>query len=369
MAPSKQLAALIFSLEDADSPFERMHRLALAWRSIRELSRQERVELARHAGFDGAEELLERLAARSGGLAPAVLLEAIDSARKADPSKLKALFAGLREPGKRGRMLADTLLAMGRAAAEELGLEETEEEGPEASDQERALTTESAPNEPAATEEEPALEPGPQYRPSAAVQEATEIPTVAREDEELPQRAADQPPAAQDEGPDDERDEAAGAGRGTSAAGPEIVPESAGAEGAAHEPRVEVGTVPEPGASTLEPGELEESAGADRLLARLLRLRSQAPMGGTGAELERLLAGFPRGWPRRRALSALIENGAVGSASLALDLVAELDAERDRAWCLGLVVRTWQLTDSESERALALVSSPSRRRRLLRSSE
>ncbi|MCG6964115.1 MAG: hypothetical protein LJE95_12695, partial [Acidobacteria bacterium] len=100
MVPSKQLAALIFSLEDADSPFERMHQLALAWRSIRELSRQERLELARHAGFDGAEELVERLAARSGGLAPAFLLEAIESARKADPSKLRALFAGLRDPAR-----------------------------------------------------------------------------------------------------------------------------------------------------------------------------------------------------------------------------------------------------------------------------
>jgi hypothetical protein len=363
VVPSKQLAALIFSLEDADSPFERMHQLALAWRSIRELSRQERLELARHAGFDGAEELVERLAARSGGLAPALLLEAIESARKADPSKLRALFAGLRDPARRGQVLADTLRAAGQAAAGEFGLEEIEEETEEASEQGVAVESDAEPAEAPTMEGTTVAEPELQDRPPGAASEAIRTPATAPAAED---RTPVVVPAAPAHEPGEERQEAVVPGPETEAAGPDLVPESVDTEVGARVAAVELRPVSKPVAATLEPMQLVQAAGAHHLVARLLRVRSQAPRDRTGAEVERVLAGFPTGWPQRRALCALIESGVVGSASLALDLVSGLGAERDRVWCLGLVMRTWSLTDAEFQRALALVASPSTRRRLLR---
>lgn len=371
MAPSDQLAALIFSLEAADSPFERMHQLALAWRSIRELSRQERLELARHAGFDGAEELVERLAARSGGLAPAVLLEAIESARKADPSKLKAVFAGLRDRSTRGQVLADTLRAVGRAAAGQVGLGETEQEEAGASEQTEPTRTrtdaDAEPSLPPVPRPIPDAEPEPGPSHQVPVSQADEVlVAVAPEAEEASVLPGDQPSPPPDEGPELERIESVEpepdvevGPRGGGLAAVEI-------DAAPRDATPEARFVPEPVTSAIGAEEIVYASGGDRLLPRLMRLRREATTSWAGADLERLLAGFPDGWPRRRALSALIEGRVVDSAAHALDLVVGLAAERDRAWCLGLLLRTLDLTDPEMERALGLVSSPSRRRRLRR---
>jgi len=387
VAPSKQLAALIFSLEEADSPFERMHQLGLAWRSIRELSRQERLELARHAGFDGAEELVERLAARSGGLAPAVLLEAIESARQADPSKLKALFAGLRDPARRGQVLADTLRAVGRAAAERLAGEDAEEgeggkaadarqpaesdaniELPESESESESESEAEADVEaaaPLAPEQAETLESLPEIPHPATCAEPTEAPAATPASPEAPLVLLHRGPGVSHLEAAGEVPETVGAGDGGK------VPRSGAEAGAG---KGEAGRVD----TTVDREEVSgsavasdaakragEIAGEPRLLARLLRLRQAAAGGLADPDLGQLLAGFPPGWPRRRALSALIEGGSVSSAALALDLVAELGLERDRGWCLALVLRTWDLSVAELDRALALVSSPARRRRLL----
>jgi len=382
VAPSKQLAALIFSLEEADSPFERMHQLGLAWRSIRELSRQERLELARHAGFDGAEELVERLAARSGGLAPAVLLEAIESARQADPSKLKALFAGLRDPARRGQVLADTLRAVGRAATERLAGEDAEEgEGGKAADARQPAESDAnielpeseseseseadvEPAAPLAPEQAATLESLPEIPRQATCAEQTEGPAATSASPEAPLVLLHRGPGISHLEAASEVPETVGAGDGGK------VPRSKAEAGAGKGEARRVGTAvdqAEVSGSAVASDAAKragEIAGEPRLLARLLRLRRTAAGGLADPDLGQLLAGFPPGWPRRRALSALIEGGSVCSAALALDLVAELGLERDRGWCLGLVLRTWDLSVAELDRALALVSSPARRRRL-----
>ena len=71
MSVSDQLTAMIFELRSAGSPLAKAKAIARAWRMVRRLSPGDRRILAEEAGFDGAEELLESLAAKSGGVGAA----------------------------------------------------------------------------------------------------------------------------------------------------------------------------------------------------------------------------------------------------------------------------------------------------------
>ena len=61
MSNQRKLTALLHELQNARSPLAQARVLARAWRTVRELSPTDRRLLARHAGFDGAEEILEGL--------------------------------------------------------------------------------------------------------------------------------------------------------------------------------------------------------------------------------------------------------------------------------------------------------------------
>ena len=92
MSSQRKLNALLFELQTARSPLQQAKTMARAWRTIRELSPTDRRLLARHAGFAGAEEMLEGLASRKGGLAPAALLGALSKARDADGTTVSLVF-------------------------------------------------------------------------------------------------------------------------------------------------------------------------------------------------------------------------------------------------------------------------------------
>ena len=62
------------------------------------------------------------------------------------------------------------------------------------------------------------------------------------------------------------------------------------------------------------------------------------------------LAGFPDGWPRRRAIDALVERGVEGGLDALLALVETLGSPADRRWCARRAARTHGL-DREAERA------------------
>lgn len=90
MASTTELAALIHQLRGA-SKLQRLKLLALAWRQLRALSAYDLKVLAREAGIEGLERLLEELRDREG-INPAALLRAIEQAVNADPSALRALL-------------------------------------------------------------------------------------------------------------------------------------------------------------------------------------------------------------------------------------------------------------------------------------
>jgi hypothetical protein len=106
MNTERKLSALLHELQHARSPLAQARVLARAWRTVRELSPTDRRLLARHAGFEGAEEVLEGLSQRKGGLAPAMLLRVLANARATDGSAVSELLAAFRDPLRRGEAVS-----------------------------------------------------------------------------------------------------------------------------------------------------------------------------------------------------------------------------------------------------------------------
>ncbi len=106
MSVQRQLNALLFELQTAQSPLAQAKILARSWRTLRDLSPTDRRLLARHAGFDGAEQVLEGLATRKKGFAPAALLQMLNTARATDGATVAGILAGLRDPLQREETVA-----------------------------------------------------------------------------------------------------------------------------------------------------------------------------------------------------------------------------------------------------------------------
>jgi len=354
MSAQRKLNALLFELQTAQTPLARARVLARSWRTLRELSPTDRKLLARHAGFDGAEELLEGLAKRKGGWGPAMLMEVLGNARSADASTVSEIVRGLRTPGlrkdalRRGADFAAELLAepeevqpvdgdgpaddgvVGEEPAEEAQLPQKVEPVvpvPVAVPDESLKTDEVLAVEPATAAKVPALEP------ENEIESETEpLPEPESVRVPHPSRSAAVDWSRWDVAPD--------AVSGEAAAG--VV---------AHKPIARA-----PGAS------------GRTTLAVLANLRRELSnlRGASVDRLRVLLAELPEGWARRRALAALLEGGVPADAGDALELIADFDRELDRRWCLGVLARRGDLEGAALDRGLDLLSSPSARRRILR---
>ena len=147
---------------------------------FRGMSPAERVQLAAGLGVDRAEELVEKLARRKGGLAPTVLLEAVHSAKAAEPAKLRSLLMGLKDREQRREILTEGLKTVGERVVEELA-----EEAPEPADTvpaapppppQQVAVGESAPEAPVQAPPVAAVEePPPEPEPPAAGAEAEAV--------------------------------------------------------------------------------------------------------------------------------------------------------------------------------------------------
>ena len=345
MKPSDQLNTLLFELGRASSPLERARIAVRSWRALRRLSPWERKVLAREAGFEGAEELLEGLTTGGGGFSPAAVMQALAKIRGQDPALLSHLVADLRDPEKR----EEAVLRGIDLAAElvEPVPEETYEEEAEPGVEEDA--------------DSPAVEALAALR---ALDDAEEDEDAEVEAEDLPQ-LEDEPEVVVEE----------------------VTPESAPVP-SPPEPVVDwsrwerAATVTAVASSPAEAkgpatdrsprreGEqnlLATTLKAERsVLGRLQLLRRE--LGGLGGArigaVRRLLEAFPESWARRRALNALFEAGIPAKPNEALDLVAELDSELDRRWCLGTLANRGELQGRTLDRALELLTSPASRRRV-----
>jgi hypothetical protein len=348
MNTERKLSALLHELQHARSPLAQARVLARAWRTVRELSPTDRRLLARHAGFEGAEEVLEGLSQRKGGLAPAMLLRVLANARATDGSAVSELLAAFRDPLRRGEAvsqgaeLASDLLSgpeaeevraeVGEALEELQAVEETiVEPEPETTD------ADIAEQEP--VDEDQGIEPAPEPEPETDSAHATE---PEPEPEPVPP-----PPPVVDWG---RLQSASESSRPAPTPRPELRPSVSDVGSRPFEARVIMGAM---GAA---PSVLSQ--------LRVLQRELSGFKGSSVATLRELIEAFPDGWARRRALCALFEEGIPAESHDALELVSCLDRELDRRWCLGLLAHRGKLRGSVLTRALDLVASPYGKRRL-----
>lgn len=302
--PNVAVLDVILQLREAKSPLARVRVIARAWRVVRGLTPKQRYEVAAQLGLDGADDLVEAIAAHQGTAPPAELMVAVNEVQKMDPAILKSIAARVRDPKQRGGALKQGLQAIETALA-----------GPP------PVPSPAPPSPPPASVPAPA--PAPPPAPLAPV--APLAPTAAPIPVSPPAPPAPPPPPSSP-------------------------------------PKPEPVRVPEPVRSSLA-GRL----GAERVLTtrfRHLRRQLDSLSRLSAAELREILEAFPDGWARRRALSELIEAGVPESTADALSLIDVLQSPGDRAWCLGTLAHARSHSSEERSALLQAAATPAGRRRL-----
>jgi len=350
MSTQRQLTALLHELQHARSPLAQARVLARGWRTVRQLSPTDRRLLARHAGFEGAEDILEGISQRKGGLAPAMLLRVLANARGTDGSTVSELLAAFRDPQRRdevfsrGADLASELLAEPELddgpeeiveAIEELqAVEESIIETPE--EALAALNALDAEQLDFAENSEPAPEPETHFKDEA---EKESFPT--------PEPEPPQPSPVVDWSRWHD---------GTASRRPAPVPRE--------EIRPSVSDV---GTRRFEARAVMGAMGAEQSVFSQLRVLRRELAGFRGSSIDtlrELIENFPDGWARRRAVCALLDSGIPSDTGEALELVASLGREHDRRWCFGILARRGDLHGADLNRALDLLDSEFSKRRL-----
>ena len=308
LVPPNLAAELIAQLREARSPLARIRVVTRAWRLLRNLSRQDRLAIAAQIGLEGADDLVEAIAAHQGTTPPTELIGAINNLQQVDPATLKSLATKVQDPRQRGQVVAQGLKAVGAALA-----------GP--------------PQAPAAAPPPP---PKPAPPPVAAKPAAAPAPVPA------PAPVAVKPPEP-----------------------PKPV-------AAAPPPPAPVPVAPPPPAKPPEPPAPVRSPLVEGLAAvpaltarfRLLRRRIAEVRRLSSADLRSLLEAFPDGWARRRALVDLIEAGVPERAADVLSLLDALQSPGDRSWCLGTLADARKLSPDERTALLQAAPTAAGRRRL-----
>ncbi len=341
-----ELLGLVRQIEAAGSPLERLRLLALAWRTVRGLSSAERAELTARLGVEGASELVERLARRSGGLAPTALLEAVHAARDMDDADVVRVVRDLGDPQHREEAVRHGL----EAVAEHLG--EAAAAGDEAAD-------------PDPTDDD-GLPPVPVAPPfSGDEKTSAELPPqeAAPHPEIPPPPSADArsetiPPAPPPSRPPSEAPVTAAARRPPRGERPAPAPRQAPAAA-----RSSPWTRPSPTPSADPTSRVERLPLVDRMReARSVLVESGASLDGAG--LGRLLDTLPEGWPRRRILAAALRLGLPPSLGEALRLVDGQPTAAARRWCLAALVEGRTLEGTRRDAVLELAGSVLERRRI-----
>ncbi len=331
--PNRAVLDLILQVREAKSPLARVRVIARAWRVVRGLTPRQRYEVAAQLGLDGADDLIEAIAAHQGTAPPADLMAAVNEVQKMDPATLKAIAARVRDPKQRGGALKQGLQAIEAALA---GPPPAPPAGVKAPDKApppppAPVTAQPATSWPLREAPAPPPPPPPAPAPPPAAPAAPVVPVVPVA---APVPAPPPIPAAPPVPPP--------------ALAPPLKPEPV--------------RVPAPVRSALA-----ERLGAERVLTtRFRHLRRQLdPLRRlSAAELREVLETFPDGWARRRALSELIAAGVPESTADALSLIDVLQSPGDRAWCLGTLAHTRIHSSEERSALLQAAATPAGRRRL-----
>jgi len=356
------LSALIFELQRARSPAEKARALARAWRTVRGLKTAERQLLAREVGFDGAEELIEGLADKGGGVfAPAAVLEALGKMRRSEGLSVRSVLGALRDPERR-----DDLLVRGMdLVVDALDGTEDDVDVPVWSDGSVELEVPASRPAPATNTGESDVEDFDDGRgplPADEFERVAETPLPP-----LPAKGADAgfPPEPDslvvEPGLDPDSD-----------LGPEPKVEDADpsqwdkmwqeSKTVTNAP-ITATSVNRNWISSEEP---QAGRLSDSVLLRLRKFRDGiAGLQSAGsAEVVKALETLPESWAKRRAVVALIESGIPDDAASTLDLIEELDRPMDRRWCLSALARRGDLEGDALERALEMLVSPAAKRRV-----
>ena len=328
MKISDDLTALIFELQRARSPRDKARAMARAWRTIRRLSPTERRLLAREVGFDGAEELVEGLAGKGGGVfAPAAVLEALGRMRKKEDLSLRGILADLKDPDRREDLLVRGIDLVDGAVGEDTVDEEIQVEAhPRASQP-------VLPPPPAIVESEFVVVPEPetQIEPESEIEGEVDQPHEPEPVVEFVESSSWDSVWQQPEPSESVMTRAARSGR--------------------------------TGRTT---GGVQSQTAEGSVLLRLRAFRDAIPglRGERHDEIAEILDFLPEPWARRRAVVALIEAGIPGDADGALDLIEKMERPMDRRWCLATLARRGDLEGDTLERALEMLASPAAKRRV-----
>ncbi len=337
MSLPEQLSAMVFELKGAGSPVAKAKALARAWRFVRRLDPGDRKVLAREAGFDGAEDLLETLATKKGGIAPAMLLQLLGGLKGRNEEHLGAVIGALEDPQRREAMLLGGVDAL----AESLLPEAPEPEDDVESEEIPILVQDAVSEAPAISEDFLESDAGTPSEPEPQRAEPTtgiQVKTVTEDPTPI-----------------------------------ELFSE---------EPKVELPTqvtevpisgteIPVTADSWPDPEDLLGILESERsLVARLLTLRDaiEELQNWSQEDLRRLVGVFPEGWPQRRAVGALLDGGIPEKTADALELIEILERPVDRRWSLGLLLDRRGLQPPDAERALEIVESSALHRRIVRRS-
>lgn len=292
MSLADELLNLRRELAAASSPLQRMQMLARSWRSVRQLSPAERKQLAKAVGADGAEGVLDRIAARKGRVGASFLVPSLEKFRGLDPDALGRLIEALRDPERRRQVMEKSAAAVGDVLIEE-PTEEPETE-PAIEDQEDLEA------EVEVVEAEVEVEPVPPPPPLAPA--PIEVAAVLPPPVPVPAK-----PATPVVAPDEE----------------------------------------------LEFEEVRCAPTLGRRLAQARRAMNDTP-GWNPIRIRALLDLFPQDWARRRVLVEALKRGLVEDTSQAIDLIGSLESRASRRWCVSFLSHQRELTETERQALLTL---------------
>lgn len=335
--PPNLAAEILTQLRGAKSPLARVRVVARAWRVLRNLTPAERMTIATQIGIDGADDLIEAIAAHQGTTPPAELMGTLNNLQKVDAGTLKSIAAKVRDPRQRGQVVSQGLKALESALI-----------GPEA---------------------QPAPPPKPRKPPAAPTPAVTVKPAASwplREATPAPPKPAPPPAAPAPVAP------------APAPPAPVVVkpPEPVKTVAAPAPVAPVIPAPPAPPAKPPEPprepaaptrGALAEALSAVPALNarfRLFRRRIGEVRRLSPADLRGVLEAFPDGWARRRALVDLIEAGVPERTADVLALMDALQSAGDRSWCLGTLADARKLSPEERSALLQAAPTAAGRRRL-----
>ena len=387
MALAEDVIGIFDELRRAEGTLRRARVVGRLWGAVRKLPSEERRELASILAERYAPSLLERLS-QGQDVEAAELLGIVRTVGKVDADEISEIMDQIRDAEGRRELLADVaeslqddvagadigsllddpdaraaaLSAAALGVAEDLdAIEIAATEGDEDPGREPPADGEA---------ETPAVEtterlqvergggPGAEFDPDGSPP-VSDVPEVSPEpaEPEVAVDAAPDPDAPTDADMEPEPSPGPDSGSGPSPTGEEPRPAVADAD------RQAPPAVPSDIAAELA-GRLAAAASP---IGRLRALRASTATAIQPSEARTIIAAFPDGWQRRRAVLALADKLEPESMPTMVAAIGRLGSRSDRRWVVRTLTDTWQLDEADAETLAAASDVPPSAARLAQS--